>query len=57
MTNIAATVGVSQPYLFMLFGTKKELFLAAVRRAFERTLEAFRAAAADAGEGADAQPC
>ena len=55
VTDIAAAVGVSQPYLFTLFGTKKELFLAAVRRAFERTLEAFRDAAADAGEGADAQ--
>ena len=28
---IAKQVGVSQPYLFQLFGTKKELFIAAVR--------------------------
>ena len=28
---IAKRVGVSQPYLFQLFGTKKELFIAAVR--------------------------
>jgi AcrR family transcriptional regulator len=51
---IAKQVGVSQPYLFQLFGTKKELFLAAVRRAFERTVATFRAAAAQAG--ADATP-
>ena len=25
-------VGISQPYLFRLYGTKKELFLAAIRR-------------------------
>ena len=29
--TIARDVGVSQPYLFRLFGTKKELFMAAVR--------------------------
>src|SRR5665647_2663065 len=49
---IAKQVGVSQPYLFQLFGTKKELFIAAVRRTFERTIGAFRAAAAEAGEDA-----
>lgn len=49
---IAKQVGVSQPYLFQLFGTKKELFIAAVRRAFERTVAAFRSAAAEAGEDA-----
>ena len=43
---IAKRVGVSQPYLFQLFGTKKELFLAAVRRSFERTVATFRTAAA-----------
>ena len=49
---IAKRVGVSQPYLFQLFGTKKELFVAAVRRAFERTVATFRTAAAEAGEDA-----
>jgi AcrR family transcriptional regulator len=49
---IAKKVGVSQPYLFQLFGTKKELFIAAVRRAFERTVGMFRTAAAEAGEDA-----
>jgi AcrR family transcriptional regulator len=31
---IADRVGVSQPYLFQLFGTKRDLFLAAVRGCF-----------------------
>lgn len=42
---IARRVGVSQPYLFRLFGTKKDLFLAAVNRTFDRTIETFRRAA------------
>jgi AcrR family transcriptional regulator len=49
---IAKRVGVSQPYLFQLFGTKKDLFIAAVRRNFERTVAVFRTAAAEAGEDA-----
>jgi AcrR family transcriptional regulator len=53
VTTIAQRVGVSQPYLFQLFGTKKELFIAAVRRAFERTLAVFRTAAAEVGDDAD----
>jgi AcrR family transcriptional regulator len=47
--TIAKRAGISQPYLFRLYGTKKELFLACVERSFERTLETFRVA----GEGAD----
>jgi AcrR family transcriptional regulator len=35
--SIAHAVGVSQPYLFQLFGTKRQLFLAVVRHAFQRT--------------------
>src|SRR3954465_1874893 len=42
---IARRAGVSQPYVFQLFGTKKELFLAIVRRCFERTRLAFDEAA------------
>ena len=42
---IARRAGISQPYLFRLFGSKKELFLAAQERCFERTLETFRRAA------------
>jgi AcrR family transcriptional regulator len=51
---IAKRVGVSQPYLFQLFGTKKELFIATVQRTFERTVATFRSAAAELGE--DASP-
>lgn len=42
--TIARRAGVSQPYLFQLFGTKKELFIAVVRRCFERTTAAFQGA-------------
>jgi len=42
---IARRVGVSQPYVFQLFGTKKELFLAVVRECFTRTRVAFEDAA------------
>ena len=50
--RIAERAGVSQPYVVRLFGTKKALFLAAVRRAFERTVGTFRTAAAEADEDA-----
>jgi AcrR family transcriptional regulator len=43
--TIARAVGVSQPYLFQLFGTKRELFLAAVRHGFRRTGRVFHEAA------------
>lgn len=43
--DIARRAGISQPYLFRLFGTKKELFLASVRRCFRETLELFQRAA------------
>ena len=42
---IARAVGISQPYLFRLFGTKKELFKASVSRCFLETLEMFQKAA------------
>ena len=42
---IARSAGISQPYLFRLFGSKKELFLAVNEACFSRTLETFRAAA------------
>jgi AcrR family transcriptional regulator len=38
---IARRAGVSQPYVFQLFGTKKDLFLAAVKDCFERTGQTF----------------
>ena len=42
---IARDAGISQPYLFRLFGTKKELFLACHERVHERVSGAFRRAA------------
>jgi AcrR family transcriptional regulator len=50
---IARRAGVSQPYLFQLFGTKKELFLAAVRVCFDRTLRHFQAVASRAAAAGD----
>ena len=48
--SIARAVGVSQPYLFQLFGTKRDLFLAVVRRCFERTTLVFHEAARAAAD-------
>jgi AcrR family transcriptional regulator len=42
---IARRAGISQPYLFRLFGSKKALFIAVNEQCFEQTLELFRAAA------------
>jgi AcrR family transcriptional regulator len=42
---IASRVGVSQPYLFRLFPTKKDLFLAASERNMNDTLKLMREAA------------
>lgn len=42
---IAHRAGVSQPYVFQLFGTKKDLFIAVVRHVFGRTRIAFEDAA------------
>ena len=51
--DIAHRAGISQPYLFRLFGTKKELFKASVARCFRETLELFqRAAEGERGEEA-----
>jgi AcrR family transcriptional regulator len=43
--RIARRVGVAQPYVFSLFGSKRELFLAAVERGFERVAQTFTRAA------------
>jgi len=48
---VARRAGVSQPYVFQLFGTKKELFLGVIKRAFDRTAIAFEAAAAQQRAG------
>ena len=45
--NVARRAGISQPYLFRLFPTKKALFLALVDRCFRQVAAAFEAAAAD----------
>lgn len=50
VSAITDEVGITQPYAFSLFGTKKGLFLAAVEHAFDRVEETFRAAAATPGE-------
>src|SRR5437867_5534005 len=42
---IARRAGISQPYLFRLFGTKKDLYVATAQRCLRRTLEAFQRAA------------
>lgn len=52
---IAKEAGISQPYLFRLFRTKRELFLACNDRACEKVLEAFRRAAAAAPPGEELQ--
>jgi AcrR family transcriptional regulator len=48
---IARDAGISHPYLFRLFRTKKELFLACDERACNKVIDAFRRAAAAAPEG------
>ena len=43
--DIARRAGISQPYVFRLFGTKRELFKAVEVRCFRQTLEIFQRAA------------
>src|ERR671936_3165319 len=51
--EIARRAGISQPYVFRLFGTKKDLFIAVDTRCFRETLEMFqRAAEGKRGEAA-----
>src|SRR5207249_8942860 len=50
---IARSVGISQPYLFRLFGTKKDLFIATTQRCFDDTYERF-ASVADGLQGEEA---
>jgi AcrR family transcriptional regulator len=51
--DIARRAGISQPYVFRLFGTKKALFTAVVARCFRQTHELF-ARAAEGKRGAEA---
>ena len=48
---IARDAGISQPYLFRLFKTKRDLFIACYDVAHDRILATFRAAAAGAPPG------
>jgi len=45
--DVARRAGISQPYLFRLFPTKKALFLALSQRCFARIADTFTAAAGD----------
>jgi AcrR family transcriptional regulator len=44
--DIARRAGVSQPYVFRLFGTKKDLYLEVVKRCLRDTLQLFQEASA-----------
>ena len=55
--RIARRVGVAQPYVFSLFSNKRELFLAALERSFERVADTFRRAAADFEAGRAPADC
>jgi AcrR family transcriptional regulator len=45
--NVARQAGISQPYLFRLFPTKKALFIALVERCFQRVKDTFTTAAGE----------
>ena len=45
--DVARAAGISQPYLFRLFPTKKALFLALVEHGFSRVRDAFTTAVGD----------
>ena len=48
---IARDAGISQPYLFRLFKTKRDLFITCVDRCFEIVTDVFKEAAAHAPDG------
>jgi AcrR family transcriptional regulator len=52
-SDIAKKAGISHAYLFRLFPTKTDLFIAASHRCFQRTYETFRKAA-EGKEGPEA---
>jgi AcrR family transcriptional regulator len=53
-TAIARRAGISQPYIYALFGSKKELFLAAHTRVVEHIRETLAQAVEGAGSPGDA---
>src|SRR6185312_2679608 len=56
VSQVARAVGVAQPYVFALFPTKVDLFLAAVGRGFERIEEDFEAVAERFEQDGPAEP-
>jgi AcrR family transcriptional regulator len=54
---IARRVGVAQPYVFSLFSSKRELFLAAVDRSFDRIADTFNRAVEDYRAGRAPAQC
>ena len=48
--DIARRAGITQPYVFRLFGTKKALYLETIERGFDRIQRNFEAAAATVSE-------
>ena len=46
--DVARAAGISQPYLFKMFPTKKALFIALVQHGFERVRQSFVEAVGDA---------
>jgi AcrR family transcriptional regulator len=56
VSAIAADVGVAQPYVFSLFPTKRDLFLAAVERCFSRIAGVFKEAVADFEKNGPQEP-
>jgi AcrR family transcriptional regulator len=53
--DIARRAGITQPYVFRLFGTKKALYLATIERCFDRIQRAFAEAADAAVPGGELQ--
>ncbi len=56
VSAIAAEVGVAQPYVFSLFPTKRDLFLAAVGRCFEKIGAFFEAVGKEYDRTGPAEP-
>src|SRR5438132_11248388 len=55
--RIARRVGVAQPYVFSLFASKRELFLATLERSFQRVADTFQSAAAEYAAGRAPAQC
>jgi len=51
--DIANRVGVSQPYLFQLFGTKRDLFIAVIQQCFRRATDQFESVAHETRKSTD----